>query len=153
MNIKIAQIKDIDGIAKLYPAVTESMAEFEPFYYKKSEQSKSYIEEIITNDDSDFIVAVSDSKIVGFALVEEMKTPPYDCFVPHKYTFIMDVVVDKDYRRKGIATALLSEVRKWAEDRKSDYIELNVLSKNIQAINLYENLQFEECAKRMKLKL
>ncbi len=153
MNITIAQIKDVDGIANLYPAVTESMAEFEPFYYKKSEQSKSYIEEIITNDDSDFIIAVEDSKIIGFALVEEMKTPPYDCFVPHEYTFIMDVVVDKDYRRKGIATALISEVRKWAENRKSDYIELNVLSKNIQAISLYENLQFEECAKRMRLKL
>ncbi len=62
MRYTIAQIKDIDGIANLYPAVTESMAELEPFYYKKSEQSKSYIEEIITNDDSDFIIAIADSK-------------------------------------------------------------------------------------------
>ncbi len=153
MEYTIAQITDIDEIAKLYPQIFESMGEQEPFYYKKAEQNKYYIKEIITNDDSDFIIAVEDGKIVGFALIEEMKTPPYDCFVPHKYTFIMDVVVDKDYRRKGIATALIAKVRKWAEDRKSDYIELNVLSKNIQAINLYENLQFEECAKRMRLKL
>ncbi len=86
-------------------------------------------------------------------MVYPNKDEVYYTDVVYKYTFIMDVVVDKDYRRKGIATALLSEVRKWAEDRKSDYIELNVLSKNIQAISLYENLQFEECAKRMRLKL
>ncbi len=153
MIITVATIDDVDEIAKLYPAVSESMAELEPFYYSKSEQSKAYIKEIITNDDSDFIIAKDGEKIVGFALVEETKTPPYDCFVPHKYTFIMDVVVDKAYRRKGIAKELIEEVKKWAKQRASDYIELNVLSKNEGAIALYEKMQFEECAKRMRVKL
>ncbi len=153
MLITIAQIKDIDGIAKLYPQIFESMGEQEPFYYKKAEQNNDYIEEIITNDESDFVIAIENDEVVGFALIEEMKTPPYDCFISHKYTFIMDVVVDKAHRRKGIAKAMLAEVKKWAALRNSDYIELNVLSKNNTAIDLYKSIQFEECAKRMRMKL
>lgn len=56
MLITIAQIKDVNGIAKLYPQIFESMGEQEPFYYKKAEQNKDYIEEIITNDESEIEV-------------------------------------------------------------------------------------------------
>ncbi len=153
MNFRIANLDDIKGIAALYPAVTGCMGQLEPYYYKESQQSEDYIKGVITEENSDFIIAVEGDETVGFALVESLKTPPYDCFVPHGYTYIMDLVVSPAHRRRGIARALLAHAKTWAEARGSDYIELNVLSKNSGAISLYESVGFEDSAKRMRVRL
>ncbi len=153
MKIITAQTKFANDIAVLYSGLNESMGESAPNYFKKAEQSIDYINEIISEADSDFIIAVDNNKVIGFALVESKSTPPFDCFVPHKYTYLMDLFVDKSYRKQGIAKALMAAVKQWANEHEADFIELTVMSNNDNAISLYEGLGYNDFAKRMRLKL
>jgi len=58
---------------------------------------------------------------------------------------IIDIYVDNNYRRKGIAFKLINEIIK---DYKLENITLEVSKDNISAINLYKKLGFKEVAVR-----
>ena len=75
------------------------------------------------------------SQILGFALVQQQDTPPFNCIVPHKYAYLMDIVVAPEQRGKGIGKQLIHAVKSWAKSRKMEYIELCVLSQNRNATN------------------
>ncbi len=73
--------------------------------------------------------------------------------VPHRFTYLTDLVVDPLEQEKGIGTILIEEVKQWSKKKGSDYVELGVLSQNRRAIALYEKMDFEECMKTMRTKL
>lgn len=152
MEIRIANINDLDGIKDLYNILFSDMAKLQPEYFKEAKQDNKFIKMIIDNEDSDILIA-QDTKIIGLALVQKQTTPPYNCLVEHHYTYLMDLVVDPDFRGKGIGKSLIEKVKEWALEKDSDYIELNVLSENKKAITLYEAMNFEEKMKTMKMKL
>ena len=65
----------------------------------------------------------------------------------------MDLVVDVDFRGQGIGKQLIESVKNWTLERNLEYIELNVLSENKKAINLYKKINFKEKMKTMRMKL
>ncbi|WP_285815848.1 GNAT family N-acetyltransferase [Thomasclavelia cocleata] len=107
---------------------------------------------IIENEDSDILIAY-DTKIIGLALVQKQKTPPYNCLVEHNFAYLMDFVVEPVFRNKGIGKKLIESVKKWALEKDCKYIELNVLSQNDKAIALYKAMDFDEEMKTMRMKL
>lgn len=50
----------------------------------------------------------------------------------------------EEYRNLGIGKRLLEEFKKWSKDNNATYIEVNVLTKNINAYNLYKRANFKE---------
>ena len=152
MEIRKANINDLDEIRDLYNILFSDMAKLQPEYFKEAKQDDEFIKMILDNEDSDILI-VQDTKIIGLALVQKQKTPPYNCLVEHHYTYLMDLVVAPDFRRKGIGRMLINKVKKWALDKKSEYIELGALSENEKAIALYKTMHFEEKMKTMRMKL
>ena len=63
--------------------------------------------------------------------------------------FIEDIVVDKNYRRKGIGKKLYYFLKEQASKENIDAIELNVWAFNESAIKFYESLGMS--VKNMKL--
>lgn len=153
MTITAAQITDIPELKKLYRLLFTGMSQLQPLYYQTSDQDADFIKESISRENSEILVAREEDCLLGFALVQCLQTPPYPCIAPHRFTYLMDFVVDESQRRKGIGKALLAAVKEWAEERGSDYIELNVLTQNTPALNLYQGMRFEECTKTMRLNL
>lgn len=152
MEIKKAEIKDIDEIEQLYLVLFSDMAKLQPEYFKKAKQDTEFLKMIIESDDSDILIA-KDTKVIGLALVQKQKTPSYNCIVEHQYAYLMDLVVDPSYRGQGIGKQLLEKVKNWSLKRNLEYVELMVLSENKKAIDLYEKLNFKEKMKTMKVKL
>jgi len=60
-----------------------------------------------------------------------------------RYAQIFLVYVDKQHRRKKIASAAIERARNWAKSRGDRQIGLMVSDNNRPAINLYNNLGFE----------
>lgn len=58
--------------------------------------------------------------------------------------YIDDIVVDKDYRHKGIGKKLYNYVLDKAKKNNIDSIELNVWAFNQSAINFYKSLGMSE---------
>lgn len=62
----------------------------------------------------------------------------------------MDMIIKRSYRGKGIGTTLINEVKKWSKNRNLEYVELNVLPENINAIKLYEKQEFKNVMQTMR---
>lgn len=153
MEIKVATEHDITSIEKLYEQLFANMAALQPQYWQNASPSISYIKTILKSKTGDFLVAVKDSQVIGFALVQEQETSPYNCIIYRKFANLMDIVVDKAFQGHGVGTALLTTVKWWAKNRDLEYIELQVLAENTGAIKLYEKFNYRTVKQTMRAPL
>jgi len=80
-----------------------------------------------------FLVAEANGKIVGSTIVNNQR----------KSGYISTVMVHPDYRRKGIATRLVTDALSYIRRRKMARAVLHVTSTNAAAKNLYSKLGFK----------
>lgn len=153
MNIELAGINDLDDIKKLYGILFSDMSKLLPEYCRAATQDEDFLKTTIESDRDDILIAKENHQVLGFALVQQQNTPPFNCFVPHKYAYLMDIVVAPEQRGGGIGKQLIHAVKSWAKARKMEYIELGVLTQNETAIKLYESMEFVECRKTMRAKV
>ena len=62
-------------------------------------------------------------------------------------------LVDEAVRGQGVGNELLAAAKRWARNRRLEYLELNVLAQNENAIRLYESQDFVEATKVMRCML
>lgn len=79
-----------------------------------------------------------DNKLVGFIHINKM----------YENIDIVNIVVDEDYRRRKIGSKLISYVIDLYDDVMSIMLEVN--ENNINAIKLYEKMNFKEINRRLK---
>ena len=94
--------------------------------------NSSILESEIKNPFSQYIIAKINKEIVGFAgvidTVDQLE--------------ITNIVVRKDFRKKGIGNELLTELIKLAKENGKEKITLEVNNTNLAAIKLYEKKWF-----------
>lgn len=150
MRVRIAGSQDITEIESLYSQLFAAMAELQPKFIRPAAADRTFIKKNIEESESDILIAEENGSTEGFLLIQEKKTPPYDCFIPHRYAYIMDIGVDECSRGKGVGTMLLRQARAWAKERNLEYIELGVLAGNEGASRLYEKMGFSDVQKTMR---
>ena len=96
------------------------------------------IKEELENENSHFLVAVSDNETIGYIGVQEICGEGY----------ITNIGVLPSFRRNGIGEALLTKAIEGSRERKCEFISLEVRESNGPAISLYEKLGFKKCGKR-----
>lgn len=141
--MNIATIQHVDAIFLLYQEIIETHANLEPEYFKKAEQSKEFIKEMIESPDSDILLAYSKQLVVGFSMIKEVETPAYPMMKNRKYAYILDLVVTQSNRGQGLGKELLNDSIAWQKMRQLEYIELCVIEKNNHAKKMYESLGFK----------
>lgn len=91
-----------------------------------------------TTDDNIELVAVVDSEVVGYTLINKLYDVIRNCYYAH----INYVCVLKEYRNKGIATKIFDEVFSICKKEEIKYLELTSNSSRVAAHSLYKNLGF-----------
>ncbi len=91
-----------------------------------------------SNENSRFLVAASGDEVCGYIGVYEL----------FESCEVANLAVKKEFRRKGIAKALLNEAIEGAKSRKREFITLEVRPSNTAALGLYESLGFEKAGMR-----
>jgi ribosomal protein S18 acetylase RimI-like enzyme len=79
-----------------------------------------------------FLAAETDGKLVGTTIVEDRG----------KWSSISVVMVDPDFRRRGIATRLMTRALEYVRQRGKVRAVLGVLSTNVPAMDMYVKLGF-----------
>lgn len=153
MEIRLAGINDIADICSLYNAFFIYNKEQQPQYYKSATENGSYPKNVIESNSEDIYIAEEDNVIIGLIHIAEEQTPPFDCFVQQKYAIIVDLFIDKDFRKKGIGSQLLESAKQWAKLRNLNYIELNVLAENENGIQFYNHKKFKTVSQIMRYTL
>lgn len=152
MTVRKAILDDISAIAPLYRILFKEMAELQPAFWRPAEMPRTFILELIEGKHSDILVAEEEGVVVGFAVVQDRDTLPFNPIIPNRYAYLMDMVVDPAHRGKGLGSALLAAVDNWAKERGCRWVELNVLEENTAARRLYERAGLS-CGQRTMRKM
>ncbi|MBQ0217866.1 MULTISPECIES: GNAT family N-acetyltransferase [Alcaligenes] len=142
-TLRPAQLADIGTIGDMYAELFAHMHHLQPHYYLQARQDEGFIRSMIESDQAALFVAEKDDQALGFIIVQQQKTPPYNCITPHDFAYVIDLVVTESARGMGLGKLLMQTAQEWAHVRGLDYIELGVLSNNRGAIALYEQLGYE----------
>ena len=147
--VRTATIDDISAIAELYREQFMEMTKLIPNFIKEGDQSTEFLENTISNENSDILVYENNGEVVGFILLQAKTRPDFEFLIPGKFCYIMDIIVTETQRNKGIGTALMNSAKEWAKDLDCNFINLDVLINNPKAIKLYEKLVFTPKAQEM----
>lgn len=141
MNIRRINIEDLNNVFDLLNELYENKLVYDIFskiYKQKLDDKNCY-----------YIVAVIDNKIVG-VLTSELQVKLHRA---RKQSFIEDLIVDKDYRSKGIGKLLLNSAVDYAKDNDCEVVELTSYIKNNDAHRFYENNGFIKHSYKFKMYL
>lgn len=127
-NIEIAPMT-LEDLSQISDTLTSDFDEF---------WSDSILKEELNAENSNYIVAKLNQKIIGFAgikiLVDEAD--------------IMNIVVKKDSRNQGIGSLLLEKLITLAQKSNLASITLEVMEENYSAIHLYRKFGFKQTGLR-----
>jgi ribosomal protein S18 acetylase RimI-like enzyme len=146
MNIRDAQIDDMDQLFRLWKQMQLGHTAYQPDYYRLKdmgtveERIRAYFSGLVENPEIAFRVAESNGTILGHIVARIRETPPI--FETEKQLQIETIVVDEDHRRQGIFRRLLADVTAWGQARKAVETVLTVDREN-PAIEAYRALGFE----------
>ena len=113
---------------------------------------KDYFYSIIQNKNSIAIGIECANKIVAVLLAEIKETSDISIIKKRRFCYIEDIVVDKNYRRKGLAKELFDDLKLRLKKINVQDIELVVWPFNKEAINFYESLGMSAKNIRYELK-
>jgi GNAT superfamily N-acetyltransferase len=107
------------------------------------DQTKKNIALVIASENDDAFVAVHENKIVGWigvskAILVEMIS----------YCEINGLVVDENYRGKGIGKLLIEEARQWGKEKGNNKMRLRCNVIRIETHKFYHHLGFSETKKQ-----
>ena len=152
--IRTATAADLPSILELYRVLDEELVDLQPDFFCTAPREEEPLQRYIASADADFLLAEQEGTVVGLALVLYAGwTPEFSCVLPHRYACLADLVVDEAHRQQGIGSTLLGAAKRWARDRRLEYLELSVLSQNAPAIALYESHDFVEATRVMRCML
>jgi len=100
----------------------------------------SFFEEITRNGIARYVVAEVAGEIAGYAGI----------WLIHEEGHITNIAVHPDFRRQGIAKALISELFAMSEGCGVKTYTLEVRASSESAISLYKNMGFKKCGVRKK---
>ncbi len=154
LTVRPAVADDLPMLVALYHYLDKTLIDLQPDFFCEAPRDQQAIRDYIAADDADYLLAEQDGTVAGFVLVAYAGwTPPFSCVLPHRYANLCDLVVSPAYRRQGIGSALVAAAKRWARDRRYEYLELDVLAQNSEAIALYEAQDFLEDTRRMRCML
>lgn len=100
--------------------------------------SKESFESELKKSESFKFVALEEDEVIGFAILEAVLDEGN----------LLDIAVDENHRRKGVARLLFEEMLEKAKENELSFITLEVRSSSTPAIALYEAMGFEKVGVR-----
>jgi len=142
MKIYKPTIEQIKSLIPLWKGQYEYHSNLDNVYYvpNSPELTKKFIahlEGAINNDAPRILVAEKDNKIVGFITYEIEENDYMDAKIT-KYGVIVEMFVDPEYRKQGIATQLMNEVESYFLQEGLSHVEIQLSTSNKPAMRLYE---------------
>lgn len=148
---KVDNIEDAIKCDNLLTKLIKSEANYDK-NLKKDYEVKKYFENLYKNKNNALFIAKDDKNNgIGYAyckIITDDNGPQIS-----QVALLDGLYVNEEYRKQGFATSLVQECKNWATIAGAKIFELNVISENQEALKLYENFNFIEFEKKMRLEL
>jgi GNAT superfamily N-acetyltransferase len=142
-NLLFMEIVTRQITAEDAPAVNKLT--FQLGYPMSEEQTLQNIKAVLASKDHEALVSVYQNKVVGWIGVTQtimIESLPY--------CEINGLVIDENYRGKGIGKLLIEKAKQWAREKGNDRISLRCNVKRAEAHLFYRHLGFQEIKKQTK---
>ena len=142
--IRKANELDIDSILLLLKDVLEIHRQIRPDLFKKgtSKFDARELSYLLKNEDTPIFVYEDNEKVVGHLFLKIITREETRSSYSYKELFINDLVVNKQYRHKGIGKAFIEFAKKYGKEKGCKYVSLHAWEGNIDALIFYKKLGF-----------
>ena len=96
-------------------------------------------------------MAEVDGEIRGFAVLHHIYRPENPFMKERDFLDIDEFCVDKDFRRRGVASAMIRFIKDYAKEKGFHRIELNMWEFNRDALAFYEAAGFSSYRRYMEM--
>lgn len=153
MKIRLLEDKDIPSVLEICREMREHHRRILGGYFKSIDEDyeRSSLAKALDDENSPVYVAeTEDGKIAGMVQAA-FEVRPY--LEQESFCHIGGLGVLPEYRRRGIAKALMDRVFEACRARKITEVTLGVFNRNTGAYKFYEDLGFLPLEQKMKLDL
>jgi ribosomal protein S18 acetylase RimI-like enzyme len=144
--IRIATSADASAILPIFLEVLRTHAETAPSDFKSSADPTSvcpWLSAILADQRAVAFVAIEQGNVIGYLFALEVRKDESPIRPTRHYLSLEHVAVLPGYRRRGIATALVSTLFAEAKAKNIDRIELDVWSFNETSQRFFEGQGFK----------
>ena len=107
------------------------------------------IPELITDENTHFIVAISNEELVGSGYIKIENSNSYHKNPEHGY--IGFIYVKPSFRGKKISSLFLESLKNWAKEKDLKELRLDVYSNNYNAVKSYDSFGFTKSLVNMRI--
>ena len=150
MDIRIARISDLQSIKELWKEMMDFHRVRDEYFARSEEGHERFGEYVRSNIESPewlVMVAVDEGIIIGFSMGRIAAYPPV--FQHSHYGFVADIVVNENYRGRGIGRQLFEQMLPWFKEQGVTRIEIEVASTNEVSQAFWTRMGFREYMKKM----
>ena len=145
--IREFQSVDMDAVVACMATLQDHERQFETARLDSNLFAKHYIDNflpVLKKDKGQIFVAVLNEEYAGFTsvLLDELLDPDFNHPIPLAH--ISDLIVLPQYRRNGIAKALLAKAEQFAYSRGAQAVRLYTMAKDPVSCNLYRAQGFDD---------
>jgi ribosomal protein S18 acetylase RimI-like enzyme len=153
MKIRRAILSDVPLLVSLNRGVQEMHADAFPERFRRDAPADAVVHAFTAMIDapSSYWLVADEEQPIGFLSAEFRERDESWCLVPHRACYLAGIVVAPAFRRRGIARALLAELKREAHSRGVARIELDVWAFNEEAKHAFASLGFQSVMERMTL--
>ncbi len=150
MDIREAVFEDLDRLREMEQGIVSYER---PFASNLREDPIQYYDlgDLITRDDAQVLVAISEGTIIGsgYGLIKNSK--PY--FQPDRFVYLGFMYVSPEYRGQGVNGKIIDGLIEWAKQKGIHELQLEVYAENESAIKAYQKRNFSPDLLNMRLHL
>ena len=153
MIVRFAKESELDRVNELRKQVNDIHVEGKPDVFKPGfgEELRDFVNVIWNDPEQQIVVAEDDGVICGFAVLHHINKPENPFMKERDFIDIDEFCVDKDHRRKGAASAMVSFIKEFAKEKGFSRIELNMWEFNQDALAFYEAAGFKTFRRYMEM--
>jgi len=143
VEIRKPKIEDLDGLMAIWIEDGIFHNRIDPGYYREFSDDKTYMTNVINEDNPHIYVAILEGKVVGFITYELGKADYLDTNI-QRYGEVMELFVNENARGKGIGRALLNKVEAELKGQGITWVKLQCSTFNPNALKFYEKQSYKD---------
>ena len=155
MIIRFAKENELVRVNELRKQVNDLHVEGKPEVFKAgfNDELRDHIYNIWDDPEQEIVVADLDGTICGFAVLHHIVKAATPFMYERDFIDVDEFCVDKDYRRQGVASEMITFIRNYAKEKGFNRIELNMWEFNQDALAFYEAVGFKTYRRYMEMKV
>lgn len=155
INIRFAKENELDRVNELRKQVNDLHVEGKPEIFRAgfNDELRDFIYKIWKDPEQKIVVAELNGVVCGFAVLHHIHRSENPFMLERDFMDVDEFCVDKEYRRQGIATKMISFIRNYTKEKGIKRLELNMWEFNQDALAFYEAVGFKTYRRYMEMEM